>query len=230
MNRAFTSEQLRIIQQVEVLALKLDQGCRSGAVEDAMVAKAQVFVSHAADKLVDVDELTNPEVYILYEAQALIQWIRGEEDEAYNLVDRAQTVRGKGKLFTESARGLANKIGSISAEDRESLIQSFKSTGVWAVITGALVCLWAGMYLLLGDYGMTGATALIALIFIHLGVKIIKLPSVRDMKSLLVLLSLMSLALVAGILPLICLVKAIMRLMQMKRYEAYVNENTGDVR
>lgn len=116
-----------IITNLEIIAIELDQSCRSGEIETAKVETAQQYLNKVADILVDGNNIAT-DVYILYEAQALIHWIQDESDEATELIESARTVKEDNELLTVTGRELlASTESSLAQAGEEDRVPMPKS-------------------------------------------------------------------------------------------------------
>lgn len=87
---------------LEKIAFDLDKGCRDGQVSKEAMSKADQYVATVAEGIID-SKTVGPESYIVYEVQALIAWIKHEEDSSRKLAQVAAETKGDDVLFTQTA-------------------------------------------------------------------------------------------------------------------------------
>lgn len=105
-SKTLTEDQVKKLHQLENMALMLDKSCRIGELADADVEKAQAVLNKTSEALIADADIIGSRLYIVYEDQALLHWIGGDKDEAYDFIKIAQDTKGDGLLLTNTARGL----------------------------------------------------------------------------------------------------------------------------
>jgi len=90
------------LDRLEDLAIKLDKGCRDGKVADETVKKAEEYLEAVSEDIID-SRSVGDRAYIVYEVQALLLWIKHDEDESRELTKVASETKGDDALFTQTA-------------------------------------------------------------------------------------------------------------------------------
>lgn len=114
---------LNNLHKLEDMALMLDAVCQSGKINNDEIYKFQNCLNKIAKCLDNIDDSPDYIIYLIYENQALINWIYNDETEAYNLVKSAIDVKGDGDLYTKTAKEL---IGIIAVQSNFEKIQKRK--------------------------------------------------------------------------------------------------------
>jgi hypothetical protein len=107
---SLTKAQEKKLHQIETMAVRLDEGCRAGEIDDDYVNDAQILLNKLAAELVDADNSLGSSSYIIYEAQALLHWVNKDEKEARVFVQNARDVKGDNHLFTVTANELLDVV------------------------------------------------------------------------------------------------------------------------
>lgn len=100
-----TSENQEASKKLRSIALKLDKGINSGEIETDFTTSAQEFVNQF---YIEIDTRRNhPDwMYLVYESQALLYWIEGDEKNARSVILKAVEARGSLDLMTENGKRL----------------------------------------------------------------------------------------------------------------------------
>lgn len=112
-SKTLTEDQAKKLHQLENMALMLDKGCQAGELADADVEKAQAILDKISESLIKDSDFIGSRLYIVYENQALLHWIDGNEDEARDFANIAIETKGGDDLFTKTANDL---IGAMKDE------------------------------------------------------------------------------------------------------------------
>jgi len=121
----------------------------------------------------------------------------------------------------------ADPEGLTQIKSEAELLRSFKSITAWPIAIGIIIGLYSIFVLITGDLFALALLALLAIIFIYIGLKIGELPEANQMRNLLILLCLLSFFAASGIIPIICFVMAIIRLTKMSKYRTWSDRYYG---
>ncbi|GEM_PF-3096343 len=133
------------IDKLRKIALKLDRACKEGEIATELPEKAQDYLNSVAGNIID-SKSVGSEAYIVYEVQALLHWVKGEEDDSRDLAKSAVIVKGDKKLFTETATALLDSPNIKTKKEANSQQKSknFSLTSIFIIfvifiILGAIV-------------------------------------------------------------------------------------------
>ena len=119
--KILTEDQVKKIHQLENMALMLDKGCQAGELDDADVEKAQAILNKTSEALIADSDTIGSRLYIVYENQAMLHWIDGNEDDARDFAKIARETKGGGDLLTKTANDL---IGETKDEITKEPVES----------------------------------------------------------------------------------------------------------
>ncbi|MEI6228415.1 MAG: hypothetical protein WCP11_00070 [Candidatus Saccharibacteria bacterium] len=138
-SNTLTEDQVKKLHQLENMALMLNKGCQAGELADANVEKVQANLNKIADVLIDENNSLGERSYIVYESQALLHWIAGDENEAYDFIKIAQDIKGDGLLFTKTARELMENSENNNTNSRKSVNTEEDDPGKTLGIVGLIL-------------------------------------------------------------------------------------------
>lgn len=105
-SKILNEDQVKKLHQLENMALMLDKGCQAGELDDANVEKAQAILNKTSEALIAASDVIGSRLYIVYENQAMLHWIDGNEDDARDFANIARRTKGVGDLLTKTANDL----------------------------------------------------------------------------------------------------------------------------
>lgn len=103
-------EQLKKLHQLDNIAIMLDEAIRDGSIMSEDIDNAQGIVDKMVSVLIDRENTLGSHVYILYEIQALLQWIKGNRFAAFDFVRTARAIKDSDDLLSVNARRMLDVI------------------------------------------------------------------------------------------------------------------------
>ncbi len=105
-----SADQLKKLHRLDKIAIKLDEAIRDGSITIEQIEEAQSSVDKMVSSLIDRDNSLGSHVYIIYEVQALLQWIKGNRMAAFDFARTARNIRGNDDLLSVNARRMLDVI------------------------------------------------------------------------------------------------------------------------
>lgn len=105
-----SKDQLKKLHQLDKIAISLDEAIRDGSIMGEQVEEAQVNVDKMVSILIDRDNSLGSRIYVIYEVQALLQWIKGNRMAAFDFARTARNIRGNDDLLSVNARRMLDVI------------------------------------------------------------------------------------------------------------------------
>lgn len=144
------NDSVRELMKVESLTSRLDGWIEDGEFDPKQLEKAQDALNKSADRLL-ADKPSNKKFYVIYECQALIHWMSGDEKSALELISSAVEVKGDRELVSVNGRALASHSSSINVK---APLKSWQLLiiGIIGLIIGSLLGGFIGglIYIFLG--------------------------------------------------------------------------------
>ena len=96
------------IKKLEILSRKLSSGISNGELENKLIEDTKEYLDGI--KSGSENDLETSEAYILFETEALLQWAKGNEKNAYELISSAFVLKGDEGLHTETGKSLLSNV------------------------------------------------------------------------------------------------------------------------
>jgi len=96
------------------MAKSLNIACESGRINTDKIEEFQKALNRIHDHMNDHNNPSDSHVYLIYEVQALIFWVRSDKDSAREFLESAIIAKGDGSLYTQSARNLIKTLGPVT--------------------------------------------------------------------------------------------------------------------
>lgn len=109
MIRELTHSQINQLEILKSSARKLDVACKNGEITDEDKDNIRKDIASAIKALRD-EHFMDSRIFIAYEAEALLSWVDGDDDNARRLMHFALDTKRDYKFITESAYELAKRL------------------------------------------------------------------------------------------------------------------------
>lgn len=138
-----SESELKKIDSLKKILISLDKACQVGEVLDEDVEKASIKVEMLINDYVHKQQLVDSRLYILFEIQSLIFWIRGNENEAYKSIELAYKTYGINVVFSQTGKELYKNYRQESKNQQIKKIFNFEWLPYAILIGIALVVIYA---------------------------------------------------------------------------------------
>ena len=136
-----------LIRELENVAVILDGYCQSGVYDPEHLDQLQSKFEKTSNKLFDVDRITQ-DMFVAYEVQALLDWLRGHSSDAYRSIAQAQDLRGDTEMLTQTGFDLAEAY-SYDSEKEKYDSRGMVGIGGWLLV----FCIWLVIAIVVNVYG-----------------------------------------------------------------------------